>query len=225
MKGWASNFCRWVASLAGLATLVVAGAALAGGTPVPMISTCGPTPPASPCVTRWTCLDGSWEPTYRAAGTTCNDGNACTSADKCDGRVGAVERPSPARHRISATLLEPAIARRVSVRILRRPTGRRATTGTSAPSPIRARLACVPARIPSSVRRRISATRAGPAIRRRVPARHRVSSRAELRAATATCVPTGRPAPTVSAAAERRNPATPAQGADRRFVTGRHPAR
>lgn len=80
---------RALVVIVGLSLLLVGGGiALAGGGKVaPMISgACGPTPPATTCVTRWTCdASGEWVPTYRAAGYVCNDNVACTYNDRCDG--------------------------------------------------------------------------------------------------------------------------------------------
>ena len=48
----------------------------------PMVPSCGTKPPDGPCYT-WVC-DGGWQKVYKAAGTACNDGQACTYNDKCN---------------------------------------------------------------------------------------------------------------------------------------------
>lgn len=47
---------------------------------------CGypPAIPAGSCISRWICVDYDWEPIYKAAGSACDDRNACTHTDRCD---------------------------------------------------------------------------------------------------------------------------------------------
>lgn len=50
-----------------------------------LAATCSGTKPvAGPCEVV-TCAWGEWAIGYKAAGTVCSDGNACTYGDKCDG--------------------------------------------------------------------------------------------------------------------------------------------
>jgi len=61
---------------------------LPGGGVQPLALTCNgePQPPPEQCVT-WTCSGGTWIPKNKTNGTSCNDGNACTTSDKCTSGV------------------------------------------------------------------------------------------------------------------------------------------
>lgn len=83
------------ARLAMLLSIVLAGTLVVAGFPAATAvaqTECGRKPAPKQCK-EWICVGGTWDLVVSAAGTSCNDGNACTYGDVCNGAGSCTGTP------------------------------------------------------------------------------------------------------------------------------------